>query len=93
MIYHLIFYCILFCHACNLFTKFYKKKGPGGYLIRVDLIRFPGSIPGAMQDVQQLTYSNYTRGKCTNYKLVLDTYKSKFTKVTVVYLGSRLELR
>ena len=23
------------------------KKGPGGYLIRVDLIRFPGSIPGA----------------------------------------------
>ena len=46
-----------------------------------------------MQDVHQLTYSNYTRGKCTNYKLVLDTYKSKFTKVTVVYLGSRLELR
>ena len=24
------------------------KKGPGGYLIRVDLIRFPGSIPGAI---------------------------------------------
>ena len=23
------------------------KKGPGGDLIRMDLIRFPGSIPGA----------------------------------------------
>ena len=51
------------CHACNLITIFstafcnvtpvtlllsFNKKGPGGYLIRVDLIRFPGSIPGAV---------------------------------------------
>ena len=27
----------------------FTKKGPGGYLIRVDLIRFPGSIPGAIK--------------------------------------------
>ena len=32
---------------CHMSPKF--KKGPGGYLIRVDLIRFPGSIPGASQ--------------------------------------------
>ena len=52
------------CHACNLITIFSPafcyvmpvaillqsslKKGPGGDLIRVDLIRFPGSIPGAI---------------------------------------------
>ena len=28
----------------KVITKF--KKGPGGDLIRMDLIRFPGSIPG-----------------------------------------------
>ena len=42
------FYYVL-CHACTLLLSFNKKKGPGGYLIRVDLIRFPGSIPGAMK--------------------------------------------
>ena len=40
-----IFYCVLLCNACNLITNF-KKNAPGGDLIRVDLIRFPGSIPG-----------------------------------------------
>ena len=37
-----------------------KKNAPGGDLIRVDLIRFPGSIPGGRQDVHQLIYTNYT---------------------------------
>ena len=35
--------------ACNHTAIKFNKKGPGGYLIRVDLIRFPGSIPGAIQ--------------------------------------------
>ena len=33
----------------TLLPSFNKKKGPGWYLISVDLIRFPGSIPGAMK--------------------------------------------
>ena len=37
-----------------------KKNAPGGGLIRVDLIRFSGSIPGGRQDVHQLIYTNYT---------------------------------
>ena len=37
--------CVL-CHSCNFITKFNKKDAPGGDLIRVVLIRFPGSIPG-----------------------------------------------
>ena len=41
-----IFYCVLLCHACKLITTVLKKNAPGGDLIRVDLIRFPGSIPG-----------------------------------------------
>ena len=56
MIHYYIFYYVLSCHACNHITKF--KKGPGGYLIRVDLIRFPGSIPGA---TQMCTYTNYKK--------------------------------
>ena len=58
--------CLIFCTAFWSITPvtlllFLTKKGPGEDLIRVDLIRFPGSIPGAMQDaVHQLTYSNYT---------------------------------
>ena len=52
----LYFLYVLLCHACNHITKF--KKGPGGYLIRVDLIRFPGSIPGA---TQMCTYTNYAK--------------------------------
>ena len=44
-----IFYCFLLCHACNLVTsKVLTKNAPGGDLVRVDLIRFPGSIPGDM---------------------------------------------
>ena len=39
------FYMSCYVTPVNLLTK----KGPGGYLIRVDLIRFPGSIPGAMK--------------------------------------------
>ena len=44
-----IFYVlyVLLCYACGHITTKLFKKGPGGYLIRVDLIRFPGSIPGA----------------------------------------------
>ena len=42
-----IFYSVLLCHACNHIAIKFSKKGPGRYLIRVDLIRFPGSIPGA----------------------------------------------
>ena len=76
-LFYYIFYCVLFCHSVNLFLSF-NKKGPGGYLIRVDLIRFPGSIPGAIQmctdDTHQLYLIIVTRGKCTNYKLVLDAY-------------------
>ena len=37
------YYCVLLCHAGSLISK---KNAPGGDLIRVDLIRFPGSIPG-----------------------------------------------
>ena len=37
------------CHAYNVSNKFLKKNAPGGGLIRVDLIRFPGSIPGGRQ--------------------------------------------
>ena len=33
-------------------TLFLQKNAPGGDLIRVDLIRFPGSIPG---DVKMCT--------------------------------------
>ena len=39
----------LLCYThVTLFLSF-DKKGPGGDLIRVELIRFPGSIPGVMQ--------------------------------------------
>ena len=40
-----------FCYATSvtLVMSFYKKNAPGGGLIRVDLIRFPGSIPGGRQ--------------------------------------------
>ena len=41
-----MFCYVMLCHACNHIAS---KKGPGGYLIRVDLIRFPGSIPGAIK--------------------------------------------
>ena len=57
MIHYYIFYYVLLCHACNLILCF-NKKGPGGYLIRVDLIRFPGSIPGA---TQMCIYTNYAK--------------------------------
>ena len=30
----------------RMLLSFNKKNAPGGDLIRVDLIRFPGSIPG-----------------------------------------------
>ena len=46
----LCLYC-LFCfvfNATEILVLNFNKKGPGGYLIRVDLIRFPGSIPGAI---------------------------------------------
>ena len=39
----------IFCYVTpvNLSTTLVEKKNaPGGDLIRVDLIRFPGSIPG-----------------------------------------------
>ena len=51
---------------CCVLLQSFDKKRPWRDLIRVDLIRFSGSIPEAMQDGEQLTYSNYTRGKCTN---------------------------
>ena len=44
-----IFYCLCYVtrDACNLITsKVLTKNAPGGDLVRVDLIRFPGSIPG-----------------------------------------------
>ena len=43
------FVLLLYATPVTLLLSF-NKKGPGGYLIRADLIRFPGSIPGAMQD-------------------------------------------
>ena len=52
VIHYYIFYLLCFvmlCHACSHIATKFLKKGPGGYLIRVDLIRFPGSIPGAIQ--------------------------------------------
>ena len=41
----------MFCYVtpATILLITINKKGPGGYLIRVDLIRFPGSIPGATQ--------------------------------------------
>ena len=36
-------------HTCKvILAVLTKKHAPGGDLIRVDLIRFPGSIPGAI---------------------------------------------
>ena len=44
-----MFSAVIFCYVApvNLITKL-QKNPPGGDLIRVDLIRFPGSIPGAI---------------------------------------------
>ena len=45
----------------------------------MDLIRFPGSIPGAIQictDTHQLYLDIVSGGKCANYILVLGTYSS-----------------
>ena len=58
----------------------FDKKGPGGYLIRVDLIRFPGSIPGAIK--MKMCASWYTltilsivgRGEYTWFKKIVGTY-------------------
>ena len=38
----------MFCYVTHvtLLLVLTKKNAPGGDLIRVDLIRFPGSIPG-----------------------------------------------
>ena len=81
---------VFLCHAHNLITIFstafcsvtpvklllsFNQKGPGGYLIRVDLIRFPGSIPGATQMCTVHTncvLNIVSGGKCTNY--ILDVY-------------------
>ena len=50
----------MFCYVSpvTLLLSF-NKKGPGGYLIRVDLIRFPGSIPGAIQMCTDDTHQLY----------------------------------
>ena len=57
------------------------KKGPGGCLIRVDLIRFPGSIPGATQmctdDTHQLYLIWLVEVSVLIYKLVLGAYSCK----------------
>ena len=48
----------LLCYTHATLLLSFDKKGPGGCLIRVDLIRFPGSIPGA---TQMCTYTNYAK--------------------------------
>ena len=78
MIHCYIFYYVLLCHACYLILSF-NKKGPGGYLIRVDLIRFPGSIPGATQICT-----------CTNY----DKHRSKVSILNISQVvGLGIEVR
>ena len=41
--------CHLYWHAGSFSNKFFLKKCPWRDLIRVDLIRFPGSIPGGRE--------------------------------------------
>ena len=64
MLYFLVCFANCLCHACKFITIFstafghvthvtmlvlvLTKSAPGGDLIRVDLIRFPGSIPGGI---------------------------------------------
>ena len=52
------------------------KTAPGGDLIRVDLIRFPGSIPGdeKMCTDKHHLLSTVSRSKYTKFKIVLGTY-------------------
>ena len=54
--------CFVTSQACNLiYYLSFDKKGPGGDLIRVGLIRFPVSIPEVIHaDVHQLIYTNYS---------------------------------
>ena len=46
--YIIVFSTMFYVTAVTLLLSF-NKKGPGGDLISVDLIRFPGSIPGAIK--------------------------------------------